>query len=376
LAPEKSATDPAELSCIDCDVHCSFPQDWHAELQQYFPEAWQVQLAPAPPGVGGAASIDGYQLPFPAPWYPIPGGGLRRDLMDGTVPGSDPVRAAAELLDRHHIDRAILLPQYLVSIGMYPNPDVASVIAQATNDWVRDKWLSRDERWRGAICIAPQDPQSSVKEIERLAGAPGFVAIMLQPSRLLMGQRHYWPIYEVAQHYRLPIMCHLTQTGVYANELAYPGAPPMHYLDWKACGAMAQYASLASMVANGVFGEFPDLQLMMVECGFGYLPEMVWRMDTFWKSTRELTPWLKEPPSDYVFRNCTFTTQPFFEPHRREHVEQMLDMVHAERTVVFSSDYPHFDFDDPLRIVQEIPQSLRQPILADNARRIFGDRLL
>jgi hypothetical protein len=45
-----------------------------------------------------------------------------------------------------------------------------------------------------------------------------------------------------------------------------------------------------------------------------------------------------------------------------QRVEQVLGMIHAERTVVFSSDYPHFGFDDPRRMVQQIPQCLRRPV--------------
>jgi predicted TIM-barrel fold metal-dependent hydrolase len=375
-ATEAAAAPAGEsrFRCVDCDVHASFPRDWHEELEPYLPEEWRPRLAPTR-GVGGAASNLGYELPGAAPWYPIPGGGLRRELMDGTVPASDPRRAASELLDRHGIDRAIILHQYLLGLGVYPNPDVARVIARAGNDYVIERWVRLDERWRATITIAPQDPPAAVREIDRLANVAGVVGIMLPQGNILMGQKHYWPIYAAAEHHRLPIVCHLTSVGVYANDLPFPGGPPIHYLDWKTNMGFPQVASLTSMVANGVFTEFPGLQVMFVECGFAFLAELMWRMDMIWRSTREITPWLQQPPSDYVIEHCTFSTQPFIEPRKREHIGQMLDMVHAERTLVFSSDYPHYDFDDPMRIVEDIPEPLRRPILAGNATRVFGDRL-
>jgi predicted TIM-barrel fold metal-dependent hydrolase len=50
-------------------------------------------------------------------------------------------------------------------------------------------------------------------------------------------------------------------------------------------------------------------------------------------------------------------------------------MMYAEETLVFSSDYPHWDFDDPQRALNGVEAGLRRKICIDNGRALFGDRL-
>jgi predicted TIM-barrel fold metal-dependent hydrolase len=50
-------------------------------------------------------------------------------------------------------------------------------------------------------------------------------------------------------------------------------------------------------------------------------------------------------------------------------------MIQADKTLVFSSDYPHWDTDIPTEIVRDIPESMRQRIFVDNALELFGTRL-
>lgn len=47
-------------------------------------------------------------------------------------------------------------------------------------------------------------------------------------------------------------------------------------------------------------------------------------------------------------------------------------MVDAGRTVMFSSDYPHWDFDNPRMALAPIRKDLRGRILADNAIELYG----
>ncbi len=51
-------------------------------------------------------------------------------------------------------------------------------------------------------------------------------------------------------------------------------------------------------------------------------------------------------------------------------------MLRAERTVVFASDYPHWDFDNPLLAFAHFPPDLKRRIFVDNALALYGPRLL
>ena len=50
-------------------------------------------------------------------------------------------------------------------------------------------------------------------------------------------------------------------------------------------------------------------------------------------------------------------------------------MVYAEETLIFSSDYPHWDFDDPKLALAGIDRGLLQKICHDNPVKLYGDRL-
>ena len=83
-------------------------------------------------------------------------------------------------------------------------------------------------------------------------------------------------------------------------------------------------------------------------------------------------PWLTSKPSQMVLEHVRLTTQPMEEPERPEYLLQILEMVHADRTLLFSTDYPHWDNDFPERTLTGISRGLRQRIFFDNAAELFG----
>ncbi len=109
-----------------------------------------------------------------------------------------------------------------------PDPDVAAIIASAYNDWLAETRLAADDRYRGTLVVGAQDPALAVKEIRRSAANLRFVAVLLPLTNILMGQRHYYPIYEAAAEFGLPITVHPTPARASsAPRRAWPAAPPV-----------------------------------------------------------------------------------------------------------------------------------------------------
>ena len=86
-------------------------------------------------------------------------------------------------------------------------------------------------------------------------------------------------------------------------------------------------------------------------------------------------PCIKRLPSEYIFEHVRFTSQPFVEPRRPEHLHAICDIVRAEQTLMFSSDYPHWDFDDPARALSWLPDHVSKRMKAENAIDLYGERL-
>src|SRR5207247_1901075 len=97
-----------------------------------------------------------------------------------------------------------------------------------------------------------------------------------------------------------------------------------------------------------------------------WLPGVIWRLDKIWKSLRDEVPWVKHLPSEYVFEHIRLTTQPFVEL-KKEHLLAFCEMIQADRTLLFSTDYPHWDFDNPLRALSGLPKATLDRVRAQTA---------
>ena len=128
---------------------------------------------------------------------------------------------------------------------------------------------------------------------------------------------------------------------------------------------------LNSMVCEGVFEKFPKLRLVLIEGGIAWLPHLMWRMDKNFKALRSSVPWLQRLPSEYIREHVRLTTQPIEEPSDPSRILQILDWIHAEETVMFSSDYPHWDFDNPMMSLPPMPKTLKARVMAGTATELY-----
>jgi predicted TIM-barrel fold metal-dependent hydrolase len=133
-------------------------------------------------------------------------------------------------------------------------------------------------------------------------------------------------------------------------------------------------AQLASLVYSGAFERFPNLQFVLEEGGIGWVPALLWRLDRTWRAMREFAPHLDRLPSEVVREHFWFTTQPFDEPETHEYLVQLLECVDMNDRIMFSSDYPHWDMDEPYRVLpmSVIGPEAHEQIMGGNARRLFG----
>jgi uncharacterized protein len=375
---EASETAPAgrrSLAVVDCDVHQYFV-DGIQDLFPYLPEPWRQRL-----GIGQSfawgSNFANTRISLPKDEiYINSGGGWRLDSATNKMPpATDPSFVAQHLLVEYGIDRAVLLGGHVLGLGAMPNAEMATVIASAYNDWMIEKWLQADERYRGSILVAPQLPERAAAEIDRSGDHSGVVQVLLPLATPAMGEPHYYPIYEAAERHSLPIAVHPSGT-----ESIYPLGPrmaqvPTYYIEWHTALTQPHQSNLLSMLCHGVFERFPALKLVIAEGGFAWALDLIWRLDKNWKGLRDEVPWVKRLPSEYVFDHVRFTTQPFPEPAEADHMRAVCEIVQADRTLIFSSDYPHWDFDDPYRALDALPAQTRRRVCVDNARELYGERL-
>lgn len=356
------------LSLIDCDVHHIMRS--FQDLVPYLDDTHRRRLQPAiSPQAGERTS---FRLPRRAYFHPYSSN--RGDTMetDGTNHASDPARLKADLLDRYGIDYVVLLGNDLTTLSGMPDPALAAGIARAYNDWSIDVWLRADSRFKLSIWVAPQDPALAAQEIERLGDHPDVVQVAVPQMDILLGKRHYWPIYEAAQKHGLPVAFHVGPESAGLNGPQVAVGAPTHYIELQTGVVSIGINNVTSLVCEGVFEKFPDLKTIFLEFGFTWVPGLMWRLDREWKSLRAEVPWVKRPPSEYILKHVRVGSQPLEEPPHPEYLHQTLEMMSAGETMLFATDYPHWDFDDPKHIIRRIPEHMRQGILVDNARKLYG----
>lgn len=355
--PETTGKAWTRPALIDCDLHNELHGDIDAVLP-YVAARWRGHLAMFgarhPAGAFYPRFLD-HREDFRPP--------------SGRRSGSDVHFLKSRYLDPYNVAYAILIP--LSGVAGIQSHELAGELARGVNDWQVAEWLDHDDRLRASITIAHEAPDLAVEEIRHRAADKRFVQVQFsgRPQEP-MGRRKYWPIYEACAEYGLPVMSHAF--GSYGQPITGTGWPSF-YLEEHVGPAQAMQHNLTSLVIEGVFERFPDLKVVSVENGFAWLPSLMWRLDTAWAVLRQEVPHLKRLPSEYIREHVYLTTQPIEEPHRPRYFRQMWDHFgDLIDHVMFASDYPHWDADDPDEVFPvDLPPEMLQKIYHDNAQALY-----
>jgi predicted TIM-barrel fold metal-dependent hydrolase len=337
-APARPAA--ASLGLVDCDIHPRV-RDLSEFRPFLFEAAWHRLVTYGIHARHGFAK--GYPFPKAVPLA------CRRDAWppSGGPPASDLPFLREQLLDRYGIDVGVLNPLQPSGQGDV-NDGLSAALARAVNEWQLAHWVDHEPRLRASIVVPYEDGAASAAEIRRWAGDRRFCQVLLM-SRTAepLGRQRYWPIWEAAAEAGLPVGIHAFG---YSGHAMTNGGWPSFYIEEVQEHATSAQAQVTSMVVEGVFERFPALRVIMIECGFAWMPTLAWRLDATWKRLKDEVPHLRRAPSEYM----------------REH-------VFVSERILFASDYPHWDFDDPrLAIPSFIPEEKRAAIYGGNARRLFG----
>ena len=347
---------------VDCDIHPA--QRSAKDLYPFLSKHWIDHLESF--GMNVRQALSGQHM-FPRTMA----AGMRVDAYpgDGSPPGSD-----LALMQRQHLDPNGVEFGMLVALGRAGmeerNQDFAAALSGAVNDWQIAAWVEPDPRLQAGIVLNAEDPIAAVAEIEKRAPDPRFKQIIMSPrSAEPLGRRRYWPIYEAAQAAGLPIGFHPASVS---------GGSPSTGAGWPTYDMGEHYTFgthlqevVVSLVMEGVFERFPGLKVVCIESGFSWAVPLGWRMDKHWQQMRAEVPHLKRPPSEYMREHLYFTTQPIEEPPFAWYLNDVVDWIGWDH-LMFSSDYPHWDFDDPRYTLRfRMTEAQKSQILRGNAKALY-----
>jgi len=360
--PTRQQKSKQPFAIIDCDLHHNLPNT--EALFPYLPRHYVEQ-------------IQDFGSMMPALGYTnVPGAGARDDLwMDSpdVNPATRPEVAREKHLDRYNVEIGVLTGGPTYPAAVHPNAEYGAAYCRAFNDWTLEHWVATDSRFRASIHISPTDPQLAVAEIERLADRPEFVQVMMPAgARMPFGNRFYHPIYAACAEHGLPVCVHFGGEG--AGIAAPPTAAgyPSYYLEMRMARPQIAMAHTVSLICEGVFEKFPNFQFMFIEHDVFWVPGLLWHMDNDWKGLRDYTPWVKRLPSEYLREHIRFGSQPMPNTPTRQDLETFLQWLHADEVMIFASDYPHWDWDEPSTFLAGFGRKFRRKIMYENARDFYG----
>ena len=89
-------------------------------------------------------------------------------------------------------------------------------------------------------------------------------------------------------------------------------------------------------------------------------------------SLKAEVPHLKRAPSEYLREHFWVSTQPMEEAEEPDHLMEVMTWVGFDH-IMFASDYPHWDFDDPLlALPPALDHEHRRKVMSENARALYG----
>jgi len=293
-------------------------------------------------------------------------------------------KARLEEQDIDGISAEVLYPSQRTMGAFMGQPDPEYHIAglDAYNQWMWEDFSAVDrKRLIGLYQIPGVDIQTSVarlKEAKNL-GARGVIISALPSGQkdLSSDDDSFWAAAEEAE---LPVHIHvgLKHAGMAVvsdvrklrsadQELQF-AVPNLQLMG----GAVAEFSGMfAKMIYSGMFDRYPELTIVMAECGAGWVPHCIEHMDDHWWRNRVWSESvIKELPSYYFQKNwkACFIREPFTVQNRH---------WFGVDNLMWSNDYPHHRHDWPYsrRIIEEsmagVDPAEKRKMVCGNALELY-----
>ena len=267
------------------------------------------------------------------------------------------------------IDYTVVFPTQMLNLGVHPQFHMEGILSTGYNRWFADRILEADKKLGAMIYLPFGDPALACKTVEEFADRQGVIGFMVTSVRHKpVHHNDYMKLYSLLEEVGKPLGFH---AGYYwadewTKQINQFGA--MHALSFVWCNVV----HMTNWVWNGLSEKFPNLDVLWIESGLAWVPWLMQRLDHTYLMRTSEAPLLKRPPSEYM-REMYYTTQPLETDHPKA-LQNTCEMIDAPNSLLYASDWPHWDFDTP-SVIWDLPFLSEQEklnILGLNAAKLFG----
>lgn len=325
-APSESA-EPSPL--IDTDVHLSIPFD---ELAEYCEEPYR--------------SITKHPT-----YTPVHRSGWNRYMGGKIASEKEHVRTAESLYERVCVEFGITHPllNAFPVLNSVPEDDRAVALMAAYNDYLLDNYLDEYDAFLGLCTVATQKPDRAAEELDRMGSEDAIEGVYLLDSGAQppLGDPTYDVLYQAAADNDLHVAYHASAGAPFAKDFPVQDTQFNRFLENHVLAhPWAHMMTMTSLIVNGVPEKFPSLNFAFLEAGYGWIPYMMYRLNKEYSMRRSEAPLLSRSPEQYVRDQFYFSSQPVGEPDDPADLQTLIDLIGPD-SLMFSTDYPHWDFDHP-----------------------------
>ena len=352
---------------IDIDSHCYETESWE-ELVEYIPDDVVRDIAKSfrRGGKLQPTIIQSYGFPN----YQSVAGRIRH----GSVVEEDgrhrTVVRARHAMDAMGIDYQIVFPTPLLHLGLHRQPNVEANIAWAYNRWMTERACADEPRVKAFLYLPLQDPDMCERIVAEQSDSPSVAGAMITSVRhKAVHHNSYMRLYAMLEERGMPLMFHAgpnwDETGYIAQLNQFIS---MHAISFVLCNMV----HMTNWIMNAMPERFPKLKVGWIESGISWTGFMATRLDSEYMMRTSEAPLLKRLPSEYM-REMFYSTQPM-ERSNMKLLEANFDLIDAKNSVLYASDWPHWDFDMPGTIwdLPFLDEQAKRNILGLNSAKLFG----
>jgi predicted TIM-barrel fold metal-dependent hydrolase len=289
-------------------------------------------------GLGAGVGVAGYEKAppdFPPRW-----GDIKPEVW----------RAAdrLEVMTRYGIYAAILYPNisgfgagnFVRTAGK--DTELARQLIEAYNDFLVDFCSIDPCRYIPVMGLPFWDVDLSIAEMERCVGNGHKGIIFSQQPELYgqqgLGSRHWDRLWAATQEMQLSVNFHIG-SGDQAPDILPPEAGKRaNFASRPVLNFIGNTRAIATMIGAGVCHRFPDLKIVSVESGVGWIPFVLQTLDWMWK----LSDVVDEHPEYDLLPSEYFRRQIYgcFWFESGDALQTALDFL-GDDHVLYETDYPH-----------------------------------
>lgn len=286
-------------------------------------------------------------------------------------------------MDQEGFDVQVLIPDNRPFL--YELDDaLGNAMARAFNDYVAEA-VKGENRFIPVAWLYLPDMKASVKEMTRCIEQLGIRAVKLTGGYqdCDLDEAPMWPLYEVAEHYGVPILVH-PAARAFEDQTAHPWLiggdrfAPMRFLPTQIGFPMTYMHAIARLVFSGAVERFPKLKFAFFEGGCGWVPFLMTQIDMEMKHrswaayAQKSGVKLRRRPSEYFDR--FYVAACSYEPYLGDIARQW-----KNNRLVIGSDFDHADpiatWPETVRQLRALPgldRAQQDRILGGNAAELFG----